>query len=82
MHGDWPDFFTETIFGKIRAGSPRWFCGYLDKLWEYSGYSEYINPTLSATGEEGTDWHEVVIVHEEETDATQNYLFGLKDGNP
>jgi len=72
--GDWPDFFTETMFGKIETGPPRWFSAYLDKLWEYSGYSEYINPTLSATGKEGTEWHEVVIVHENETNATQNYL--------
>ena len=80
--GDWPDFFTETIFGKIQAGSPRWFCGYLDKLWEYSGYTEYLNPTQPATGEEATDWHEVLILHEEETDATQDYLIRAEGWKP
>jgi len=44
--GDWPDFFTETIFGNILSGPPRWFCAYVDKLWEYSGYSEYLEPSL------------------------------------
>ena len=61
--GDWPDFFTETVFGKIDVGPPRWFSAYLDKLWEYSGYAELINPTLPATGKEASEWHEVVIAH-------------------
>jgi hypothetical protein len=72
--GDWPDFFTETVFGKIDAGPPRWFSAYLDKLWEYSGYSDYVNPTLPATGKESTEWHEVVIAHQQATNTTQNYL--------
>jgi hypothetical protein len=72
--GDWPDFFTETVFGKIDAGPPRWFSAYLDKLWEYSGYAELISPTLPATGKEGSEWHEVVIAHRQETNETQNYL--------
>ena len=72
--GDWPDFFTETVFGKIDVGPPRWFSAYVDKLWEYSGYAELINPTLSATGKEGSEWHEVVIAHRQETNETQNYL--------
>jgi hypothetical protein len=80
--GDWPDFFTETMFGKIESGPPRWFSAYLDKLWEYSGYSEYINPTLSATGKEATEWHEVAIVHESGTNATQNYLVRAEGWKP
>jgi len=72
--GDWPDFFTEIIFGKIEAGPPRWFSAYLDKLWEYSGYAELINPTLPATGKEGSEWHEVAITHRQGTNETQNYL--------
>ena len=72
--GDWPDFFTETIFGKIQSGPPRWFCGYLDKLWEYSGYSEYLEPSMPATGREATDWHQVLILHDGETHETRNYL--------
>src|SRR5262245_51204085 len=71
--GDWPDLFTETVFGKIEGGPPRWFSAYLDKLWEYSGYADYIDPTLPATGKEAAEWHQVVIAHQKETNATQNY---------
>jgi hypothetical protein len=76
--GDWPDFFTEINFGKIDTGPPRWLSGYLDKIWEYSGYGQYLSPTLPATGNEATDWHQVLIVHDGTTHATQNYL--IKDG--
>jgi hypothetical protein len=72
--GDWPDFFTEINFGKIERGPPRWLSGYLDKIWEYSGYDKYIDPTVPATGKEATDWHQVLIVHDGTTHATQNYL--------
>ena len=72
--GDWPDFFTEINFGKIDGGSPRWFSGYLDKIWEYAGYDKYLEGTLPATGTEATDWHQVLIVHDGTTHATQNYL--------
>lgn len=72
--GDWPDFFTEIVFGRIETGSPRWYAGYMGKVREYSGYSEYLEPTIPATGTEGLDWREVLIVHDGVTGATQNYL--------
>jgi hypothetical protein len=72
--GDWPDFFTEIVFGKIQGGLPRWFCAYVDRLWEYSGYSEYLEPSLPATGREATEWHQVMILHDGETHETSNYL--------
>src|SRR5262245_21238717 len=71
--GDWPDFFTEINFGKIDSGPPLWFGGYLDKIWEYSGYGRYILPTLPATGDEATAWHQILIAHDGTTHATQNY---------
>jgi hypothetical protein len=80
--GDWTDFFAETVFGRIQAGPPRWFCGYLDRLWDYSGYSEYLTPTLPATGKEATDWQDVLIVHEEGSNATQNYLIRPEGWKP
>jgi hypothetical protein len=76
--GDWPDFFTEIDFGKIDSGLPRWHSGYLDRIWEYSGYQEYLKPTVTATGRESTDWHQIVIVHEGTTHGTQGYL--IEDG--
>jgi hypothetical protein len=72
--GDWPDFFTEIDFGKIGTGPARWHCGYVDRIWKYSGYGEYLAPTLPATGKEASDWHEVVIVHDGTTHVGQNYL--------
>ena len=72
--GDWPDFFTEIGFGKIDMGPPRWMSGFLDKIWVYSGYDHYIDPTLPATGKEATDWHQVLIVHDGTTGASQDYL--------
>ena len=74
MHRRLPDFFTETVFGKIDVGPPRWFSAFLDKLWKSSGYAELINPTLPATGKEGSEWHEVAITHQQGTNETQNYL--------
>jgi hypothetical protein len=73
--GDYPDFFTEIIFGKIAAVEPpRWYAAYLAKVWEYSGYGEYLNPTRPATGSEATQWHTVALTHDGATSKTQNYL--------
>src|SRR5262249_30795927 len=80
--GDWPDFFTEIDFGKVDAGPPRWHSAYLDRIWEYSGYGKYVNPTLPATGKESTDWHQIVIVHDGTTHAAQNYLIQAGTWNP
>ena len=42
--GDYPDFFTEIIFGKIAGVEPpRWYTAYLAKVWQYSGYREYLD---------------------------------------
>jgi len=30
--GDWPDFFTEVVFGKIRSGPPVWSNGYVNRV--------------------------------------------------
>ena len=73
--GDYPDFFTEIIFGKIAAvESPRWHTAYLAKVWEYSGHGEYLEPTRPATGSEASQWHTVVLTHDGPTSKTQNYL--------
>jgi hypothetical protein len=73
--GDYPDFFTEIIFGKIAAvEAPRWYTAYLAKVWEYSGYREYLEPSRPATGSEATKWHTVVLTHDGTTSKTQNYL--------
>jgi hypothetical protein len=72
--GDWPDFFTEIDFGKLGTGPARWHCGYVDRIWKYSGYGEYLAPTLPATGKEASDWHEVAIVHDGTTHVGRNYL--------
>jgi hypothetical protein len=73
--GDYPDFFTEIIFGKIAAVEPpRWHTAYLAKVWEYSGYGDYLEPTRAATGSEASHWHTVVLAHDGTTSKTQNYL--------
>jgi len=73
--GDYPDFFTEIIFGKIAAVEPpRWHTAYLAKVWEYSGYGEYLDPTRPATGSEANQWHTVVLTRDGTTSKTQNYL--------
>jgi hypothetical protein len=73
--GDYPDFFTEIIFGKIAAVEPpRWHAAYLAKVWEYSGYAEYLDPTRPGTGSETTNWHTVVLTHDGTTSKAQNYL--------
>ena len=40
----------------------------------YSGYSDYLEPTIPATGTEGLNWQEVLIVHDGVNGKTQNYL--------
>jgi hypothetical protein len=75
--GDWPDFFTEVIFGKIAAGPARWYTAYMGKLWEYSGFSEYLEPAQPAIGDESLNWHTVVLEHDGVSGETHNYL--IKD---
>ena len=78
--GDYPDFFTEIIFGKIVADEPpRWHTAYLGKVWEYSGFREYLDPIRPATGLEAAQWHTVVLTHDGVTSKTGNYL--IVDGN-
>jgi len=73
--GDYPDFFTEIIFGKIVGNdSPRWYTAYVAKIWDYAGYSEYLESILPATGFEATRWHTVVLIHDGTTSTSQNYL--------
>jgi len=80
--GDWPDFFTEVVFGQIAAGPPRWYTAYLDRIWVYSGFNDYLQPTLSATGKEATEWHTVVIEHDGTSGTTQNYLLVNEEWKP
>src|SRR5262245_24191946 len=68
--GDWPDFFTEVSFGRIETGPPRWYTGYVDRIWEYSGYDRFTDPTIPATGNEAADWHLVLLVHNGRTGAS------------
>jgi hypothetical protein len=73
--GDYPDFFTEIIFGKI-AGTeiPRWHCAYVARIWEYSGFGTYLEATHPGTETENAKWHTVVLTHAGATSKTQNYL--------
>jgi hypothetical protein len=72
--GDYPDFFTEIIFGKLGADeSPRWHTAYLGTVWEYSGYRDYLEPTHPAT-DEAARWSTVVLIHDGITSKTRNYL--------
>lgn len=80
--GDWPDFFTEVVFGKISSGPPRWFTAYLDRIWVYSGFDEYLEPTLPANGNEASLGHTVVIEHDGATHKTQNYLVVNEEWKP
>jgi hypothetical protein len=73
--GDYPDFFTEIIFGKIVADEPpRWHTAYLARVWEYSGFREYLEPTHPASTNEAARWSTVVLTHDGTTSKTQNYL--------
>jgi hypothetical protein len=80
--GDWPDFFTEIDFGKIDAGPPRWHSAFLNRIWEYSGYATYVNPTLPVTGNGATDWHQIVMVHDGATHVTQNHVVQARAWKP
>ena len=72
--GDYPDFFTEIIFGRISSDdAPRWHTAYLDRVWDYSGHGAYLEPTRPPTGAEAAQWHTVVLTHDESS-KTQNYL--------
>jgi hypothetical protein len=73
--GDYLDFFTEIIFGKIaRADAPRWHSAYVARIWEYSGHGTYLAPTQPAAETERAKWHTVVLTHDGTTSKTQNYL--------
>jgi hypothetical protein len=73
--GDYPDFFTEIIFGKIVADEPpRWHAAYLARVWEYSGFSEYLEPTRPGSANEAAGWSTAVLTHDGTTSKTQNYL--------
>jgi len=72
--GDWPDFFTEVVFGKISSGPPVWSSGYINRVFDFQGHSEYLQPLVSATGREASEWHEVVIDHDGETGETRDYV--------
>src|SRR5262249_21817455 len=73
--GDYPDFFSEIIFGKIAAVEPaRWHAAHVAKIWEYSGHGSYLEPTHPATGSEANEWHTVALVHDGTTSRSQNYL--------
>jgi len=77
--GDYPDFFTEIIFGKIApADAPRWHSAYVARIWEYSGHGTYLQPVHPATEAETANWHTVVLTHDGATSKTQNYL--IADG--
>src|SRR5262245_13287434 len=73
--GDYPDFFTEIIFGKIADNdTPRWYSAYVARIWEYSGFTTYLDPALPATETENARWHTVVLTHDGTTSKAQNYL--------
>jgi hypothetical protein len=72
--GDWPDFFTEIVFGKIWNGPPVWSSAYVNRVFDLQGHAEYVRPVVPATGREASEWHEVVIDHDGVTGETRNYL--------
>ena len=72
--GDWPDFFSEVVFGKIRSGPPVWSSGYVNRVFDFQGHSEYIPPVLPATGREASEWHDVLIDHDGVTGETRDYV--------
>jgi len=72
--GDWPDFFSEVVFGKIRSGPPVWSSGYINRVFDFQGHSEYLQPVVPATGREASEWHEVVIDHDGVTGETRDYV--------
>lgn len=72
--GDWPDFFTEVAFGKIKNGPPVWSMGYINRVFDFQGHAEYIQPIVASTGREASEWHEVVIDHDGVTGETRDYV--------
>lgn len=72
--GDWPDFFSEVVFGKIRSGPPVWSSGFVNRVFDFQGHSEYIQPVAQATGREASEWHEVLIDHDGVTGDTRDYV--------
>jgi len=72
--GDWPDFFTEIAFGKIRNGPPVWSSAYVNSVFDSQGRAEYIQPVVPETGREASEWHEVLIDHDGVTGETRNYV--------
>jgi hypothetical protein len=72
--GDWPDFFTEIAFGKIRNGPPVWSSAYVNHVFDFQGHAEYRQPVVPATGREASEWHEVVIDHDGMTGETHDYV--------
>ena len=72
--GDWPDFFTEVVFGKIRSGPPIWSSGYINRVFDFQGHAEYLQPIVPATGREASEWHEVLIDHDGVTGETRDYV--------
>jgi hypothetical protein len=47
--GDWPDYFSEVIFGRIRSGPPVWSAGNVRRIWQYDGHDDYIQPVVPAS---------------------------------
>ena len=72
--GDWPDYFSEVVFGRIRSGPLVWSAGNVRRIWQYDGHDDYIQPVVPASGKEHSDWHEVIIDHDGETGETKNYV--------
>jgi hypothetical protein len=72
--GDWPDFFTEIAFGKIRNEPPVWSSAYVNRIFDFQGHVEYVQPVVPATGREALEWHEVLIDHDGVTGETRNYV--------
>jgi hypothetical protein len=72
--GDWPDFFSEVVFGRIRDGPPVWAAGNVHRVFQYDGHDEYLQPIVAASGKEHSDWHQVVIDHDGDTGETTNYV--------
>jgi hypothetical protein len=53
--GDWPDFFSEVVFGRIRSGPPVWAAGNVRRIWQYDGHDDYLPPVVPASGKEHSD---------------------------
>lgn len=51
-----------------------WSSGYINHVFDFQGYSEYIQPVVPATGREASEWHEVIIDHDGVTGETRDYV--------